>query len=83
MDTLRIDDKGGYCWRKRILRGRALCDSRPSSTRQDRGRHIAQDAGKRVADVLVNFAGAPGIGELQFSESTLENLLGSGAEFFF
>ena len=42
-----------------------------------------QYVGKRVSDVLVRLAGAPGIGELQFSESTLENLMGSGAEFFF
>ena len=83
MDTLRIDDKGGYCWRKRILRGRALRDSRASSARQDRCRHIAaarwQARGGRACE-----AG----GRARYRRTAIQRVdsresLGSGAEFFF
>jgi N-acetyl-gamma-glutamyl-phosphate reductase len=42
-----------------------------------------QHAGKRVANVLARLAGSPGLGDLEFTESALENLLSSGAEFIF
>lgn len=42
-----------------------------------------QHAGKRVADVLVRLAGAPGIESLTFSPPAVEDLLASEADFVF
>ena len=42
-----------------------------------------QHAGKRVTDVLVRLTGLSGISSLLFSEPSIEELLGSGADFVF
>jgi N-acetyl-gamma-glutamyl-phosphate reductase len=42
-----------------------------------------QHAGKRVTDVLVRLTGLSGISSLVFSEPSIEELLGSGADFVF
>jgi len=42
-----------------------------------------QHAGKAVADILPRLAGLPSVSGLTFSESSVDNLLRSGAEFIF
>ena len=42
-----------------------------------------QHAGKSVVDILPRLAGRPSVSGLRFSESSVDNLLGSGVEFIF
>lgn len=42
-----------------------------------------QNAGKKAADVLPRLSGLPSMADLHFTESTVEKILSSGAEFIF